>query len=74
MQAPRELMDSREDDDDRDNGQAGHIGTARITAAIARMFIERGEACLRDGTGYQAEGGAADPSGPTSGACCHEAS
>ncbi len=50
MQAPRELMDSREDDDDRDNGQAGHIGTARITAAIARMFIERGEACLREFT------------------------
>ena len=27
-----------------------HLGTARITAAIARMFIERGEACLREFT------------------------
>lgn len=26
------------------------LGTARITAAIARMFIERGDACLREFT------------------------
>jgi len=29
---------------------AAHLGTARITAAIARMFIERGEACIREFT------------------------
>ena len=27
-----------------------HVGTARITAAIARMFTERGEACIREFT------------------------
>ena len=32
------------------NGGATNLGTARITAAIARMFIERGEACLREFT------------------------
>ena len=29
---------------------ADHIPTERITGAVARMFIERGDACLREFT------------------------
>ena len=44
------LSDNTRTEPGVDAASSSHIGTARITAAIARMFIERGDACLREFT------------------------
>lgn len=44
------LSDNTRVETNGDPALPSQLGTARITAAIARMFIERGDACLREFT------------------------